>query len=65
MFIHLSNSTNLSIKQVENISFLNMGSTQHTFEVLGKDTSQSLICNIIDMAIMTLWQYRVMGGSAL
>lgn len=35
------------------------------FEVLGKDTSQSLICNIIDTTIMTLWQYRVMGGSAL
>lgn len=35
------------------------------FEVLGKDTSQCLICNITDMAIMTIWQYRVMGGSAL
>lgn len=35
------------------------------FEVLGKDTSQSLICNISDTAIMTIWQYRVMGCSAL
>lgn len=35
------------------------------FEALGKDTSQSLICNAIDMAIMTPWQYRVMGDSDL
>lgn len=32
---------------------------------MGKDLSQSLICSIIDMTIMILWQYRVMGGSAL
>lgn len=30
-----------------------------------KDTSQSLICNTIDVAIMTPWQYRVMGDSDL
>lgn len=35
------------------------------FEVVGKDSSQSLICNITDMAIITPWQYRVMGGSDL
>lgn len=26
-----------------------------------KDTSQSLICNTIDIAIMTPWQYGLMG----
>lgn len=30
-----------------------------------KDTSQSLICNTIDTAIMTPWQYGVMGDSDL
>lgn len=30
-----------------------------------KDTSQSLICNTIDIAIMTPWQYGVMGDFVL
>lgn len=44
---------------------LSFGPTRYVWSAGKKDRSQSLICNTIDMAIMTPWQYRVMGDSDL